>query len=128
MASDLTLSRDGILASIARLQLRLNVELRRVAASPATLQQKNSVRDLTHELTLRLNEASADVDTSGDPAPVWNGWVHDSIAPRLQTLSVLLNQVLGDPLGVCTYDEGQFCSTQAECDLPNSSWSQGGCP
>ena len=65
-----------------------------------------------------------DVAVSAAPVTTWNSWVHDSIIPRLTTLSGLLNQLADIPRGCCSYDNFRFPSTEIECNLPNSTWSQ----
>lgn len=123
------LTKEEIIASINRLQQTLTAELSMIMVPPATLQQRDDAVDLTKRLLLKLNQAKADVIASNAPGIKWNDWIDDSIVPDLKLMSKLVNQVVpgSAPLGLCTYDSGSFCSTQAECDLPNSNWVQGAC-
>jgi hypothetical protein len=126
-----TVTKQEINASISGLIERLGTELKRVTDLGTPPAQRDPIRDQVRDLTLLLSQASADVAASvGNPTPLWDSWVHDAIVPGLERLGAMVSPILGAdaPLGICTYDGGQFCSTQAECNLPHSHWSPGGCP
>jgi hypothetical protein len=118
-----------ILAAIDGLIQTIAAELDRVNHSALTHQQQAAAQSLASTLTDLLNQARSDVDASADPPTTWGDWLTISVAPNLTKFAAIVAQADGTaPIGKCVYDGGSFCSTQAECDLPNSNWFQGPCP
>ncbi len=120
-------TRNEIVAAIDRLVVTIRKEISNELLLKATALQQFEVNDAANHLILRLSQAKSQVLASTAFAVDWETWVEDSISHRIESFSKLLNILVAEPLGVCTYPGGSFCSTQEECDLPNSSWSLGGC-
>jgi hypothetical protein len=130
--------KEKILAAIPKIQARVDTDLLRVQQAPhATAQHKLDAKKFHDLLQSDLTSAANEVNSAtSDPVAIaaWASWAGDSILSELQGMAGVLNAALTDPLGVCTYPDGtggtlQACLTKAQCDtLPNSNWSQGGCP
>jgi hypothetical protein len=121
-----------IQSAIRALKAQLDSDLQRVKnhVPAVTAVQLTDLQNRHDELETILDEASTAVAGSSDPPVEWINWV-PAITLKLTQFDQIIQGILQDPaseLGICQYDGGSACMTQAQCDtLPNSTWTPG-CP